>query len=177
MGYNMENIIVNLKREIAASGGGGGGTSDYSQLTNKPSINNVELSGNKSLADLGIQGTLTAGSGITIENGVISASGGGGGNDVFTVTIETKSTGGQDASITVKQFVNGAEVATNDYLYSSLTTPITLHDFMTIGYANMKFSYTLIRASFTHASGYSVEWPFESTVSYEEGCFYTDPET
>lgn len=34
---------------------GGGGTSDYEDLDNKPSINNVELSGNKSLTDLGIQ--------------------------------------------------------------------------------------------------------------------------
>ena len=34
-------------------GGGGGGTSDYSDLTNKPKINSVELSGNKSLADIG----------------------------------------------------------------------------------------------------------------------------
>lgn len=33
---------------------GGGGTSDYSDLTNKPSINSATLSGNKSLADLGI---------------------------------------------------------------------------------------------------------------------------
>lgn len=34
---------------------GSGGTSDYEDLDNKPSINNVELSGNKSLNDLGIQ--------------------------------------------------------------------------------------------------------------------------
>ena len=34
--------------------GGGGGTSDYSDLTNKPQINDVTLSGNKSLHDLGI---------------------------------------------------------------------------------------------------------------------------
>lgn len=34
---------------------GGGGTSDYEDLDNKPSINNIELSGNKSLNDLGIQ--------------------------------------------------------------------------------------------------------------------------
>ena len=39
--------------------GGGGGTSDYSDLTNKPKINNVELSGNKSLSDLGIQASET----------------------------------------------------------------------------------------------------------------------
>lgn len=34
--------------------GGGGGTSDYSDLTNKPQINNVELSGNKTASDLGL---------------------------------------------------------------------------------------------------------------------------
>lgn len=33
-----------------------GGTSDYDNLSNKPSINNVTLSGNKSLSDLGITG-------------------------------------------------------------------------------------------------------------------------
>lgn len=31
-----------------------GGTSDYSDLSNKPKINNVELNGNKSWADLGL---------------------------------------------------------------------------------------------------------------------------
>lgn len=31
------------------------GSSDYNNLTNKPQINSVELSGNKSLSDLGIQ--------------------------------------------------------------------------------------------------------------------------
>lgn len=39
---------------IASTGGGGGGTTDYSDLTNKPSINNVTLSGNKTTSDLGI---------------------------------------------------------------------------------------------------------------------------
>lgn len=35
-------------------GGGGGGTSDYTLLTNKPKINGVELTGNKTLASLSI---------------------------------------------------------------------------------------------------------------------------
>lgn len=39
--------------ELTATGGGGG-TSDYSDLTNKPQINSVTLTGNKSLSDLGI---------------------------------------------------------------------------------------------------------------------------
>ena len=47
------NISVNTS-EISISGGSGG-TGDYNQLTNKPQINSVELSGNKTLTDLGIQ--------------------------------------------------------------------------------------------------------------------------
>ena len=35
--------------------GGGGETSDYSQLSNKPKINSIELNGNKTLNELGIQ--------------------------------------------------------------------------------------------------------------------------
>ena len=52
------NIRIDQQGEtltINSTGGGGGGTSDYTQLTNKPSINNVTLSGNKTLSDLGIQ--------------------------------------------------------------------------------------------------------------------------
>lgn len=36
------------------NGGGTGGTMDYNALTNKPQINGVELSGNKTSADLNI---------------------------------------------------------------------------------------------------------------------------
>lgn len=37
-----------------SSGGGGGGTTDYTDLTNKPQINGVTLTGNKSTSDIGI---------------------------------------------------------------------------------------------------------------------------
>ena len=43
-----------------ASAGGGGGTGDYAALTNKPSINGVELIGNKTATDLGIGPTFTS---------------------------------------------------------------------------------------------------------------------
>lgn len=39
-------------KEITSSGGG---TDDYNNLSNKPTINNVELSGNKTSANLGLQ--------------------------------------------------------------------------------------------------------------------------
>lgn len=48
---NGESILGEGNLEIS----GGGGTTDYTQLTNKPQINSIELSGNKSLSDLGIQ--------------------------------------------------------------------------------------------------------------------------
>ena len=39
---------------LGKKAGGGSGTSNYNDLSNKPSINNVELSGNKTTSDLGI---------------------------------------------------------------------------------------------------------------------------
>lgn len=52
-----ENISITQSGSTMtiSSTGGSGGTNDYTDLTNKPSINNVTLSGNKSLSDLGIQ--------------------------------------------------------------------------------------------------------------------------
>lgn len=49
---------------------------NYEELNNKPQINGVTLSGNKTSDDLSLQGKLTAGENITIENDVISAEGG-----------------------------------------------------------------------------------------------------
>lgn len=50
-GLNLDSSTGEL---TATGGGGGGGTSNYNDLTNKPQINSVTLSGNKSLSDLGI---------------------------------------------------------------------------------------------------------------------------
>ena len=52
------NLITNNKHIIGAineAAQSGGGTTDYGDLENKPQINSIELSGNKSLDDLGIQ--------------------------------------------------------------------------------------------------------------------------
>lgn len=61
----MDNTTImtplRVKQSIAANGGGGqGGTSDYNDLENKPKINNVELSGNKTAEELGISGNIQA---------------------------------------------------------------------------------------------------------------------
>lgn len=52
--------------------GGGGGTSDYDDLTDKPSINNVTLSGNKTAAELRL-GTYTKPSGGIPQTDLASA--------------------------------------------------------------------------------------------------------
>lgn len=53
----IEKLLVQIRDE---GGGGGGGTTDYTSLTNKPKINNVELLGNKSLADIGVTNAITS---------------------------------------------------------------------------------------------------------------------
>ena len=61
---------------LGEKSGGGGGTSNYSQLTNKPLINSVELDGNKTSTDLGLQDTLVSGTNIkTINNTSLLGSG------------------------------------------------------------------------------------------------------
>lgn len=54
---NGETKKITLEQIKNLAGGGSGGTSNYEDLTNKPKINNVELTGNKSLTDLSIQST------------------------------------------------------------------------------------------------------------------------
>lgn len=50
----VKSDLVSAINEVAESGGGGGGSSDYDDLSNKPSIEGVTLSGNKTAAQLGL---------------------------------------------------------------------------------------------------------------------------
>lgn len=73
MSVSIETLL--LAKQLAGSGGGGtGGTDNYADLSHKPSINGVELSGNKTAAALGL-GTYTKPSGgipaSDIASGVI----------------------------------------------------------------------------------------------------------
>lgn len=47
-------ILYQIVDELEQQGGGGGGTDNYNELSNKPKINNITLTGNKSLSNLGI---------------------------------------------------------------------------------------------------------------------------
>lgn len=48
------NMVIEPSEEISFEISKQEGTSDYNSLSNKPSINNVELSGNKTTSDLGL---------------------------------------------------------------------------------------------------------------------------
>ena len=55
-----DGSVINIADEIANGNiGGGGGTSDYNDLTNKPTLNGVEISGNKTSADYKISAETT----------------------------------------------------------------------------------------------------------------------
>ena len=54
-----DGSVINIADLIANGGMGGGGTSDYNALTNKPKINGVEVSGNKTSADYKISAEVT----------------------------------------------------------------------------------------------------------------------
>ena len=118
-----------------SSTGGTGGTSDYTQLTNKPQINGIELTGNKNGNDLGLaneseieelgnelnqlandvtnldtnkQDKLVAGTNITIEGNVISATGGG---EIPTNVVTTDTA----------QTITGQKVFLNSFVSSDAT--------------------------------------------------------
>ena len=79
---------------------------DYDNLTHKPQINGHELSGDQSGSDLGLQNQLTAGDNVTIENGVISASGG--------VSVTVSATVNQNGTITFTMSDGSAVTTTGE---------------------------------------------------------------
>ena len=68
---NGNNLLEGGNIEIQ-TGGGGGGTTDYTDLTNKPSINGVVLSGNKTTSQLGIN-IPTKTSDLTNDSGFLTS--------------------------------------------------------------------------------------------------------
>lgn len=87
--------------EWANESGGGGGTSDYSDLTNKPSINGVTLSGNKTASDLSL-GTYSKPSGGIPKTDLASAVQTSLGKaDTALQSVPVTSVNGQTGAVTV----------------------------------------------------------------------------
>lgn len=64
----MGRVVIPGFRKIETSGGGEGGTTNYEDLTNKPSINNVPLMGNLNTADLKLTDATLTEEGVPAES-------------------------------------------------------------------------------------------------------------
>ena len=174
-------------KAIAEKPSGGSGTTDYEQLKHKPQIGGVELSGNKTAAQLGLateqalsgkQDALSAGNYIDIDGNEISV------NRVIpneevSYEIVTKSTSSDPYTNaqTVKKFVNGTEVSSADYTRYSVEQEYAEHkvvfdDVLWLGYGAAGtqggWSYGLLVASDDHSAGYVYEWGWNSEVDVTE---------
>lgn len=63
----MARVVIPGFRKIEVSGGGEGGTTNYNDLTNKPSINNVPLVGNLKTVDLKLTDSTLKEEGVPAE--------------------------------------------------------------------------------------------------------------
>ena len=79
------NATKNYVSRHSSGGGGGGGTTNYNELSNKPKINGVELSGNKTSEELGITGG--GGGGINFDNLTLVKENFGSWDSVNNVTV------------------------------------------------------------------------------------------
>lgn len=100
-----DGSVINIADEIANGNiGGGGGTSDYNALKNKPKINGVEVSGNKTSADYKISAEVTQ-----VDHGTTDTT--------FTLPTNQYHTWGEISSLTLTL---GAETSrqANGYWFS-----------------------------------------------------------
>lgn len=102
---------------VTNGSGGSGGITNYEELTNKPKINNTTLTGNKSLADLGIE---PANANIVKDENYVHT------DCNFTGTLKTKlegiETGAQVNTVTSVNGKIGAVVLTNTDLNAISTS-------------------------------------------------------
>lgn len=94
---------------VNGTASGGGGTSDYTDLTNKPKINNVTLSGSKTGADLGLVDAET-GKGLSTED--------------YTTAEKSKLSGIESgAEVNVQADWDQADSTADDYIKNKPTIP------------------------------------------------------
>ena len=108
-GVKVDNTTITIQDGVISANVGTPGTSDYTQLTNKPQIENIELTGNKTLTDLGIQ---PAGDYITREVNDLT-------NYTLTSELSTVATSGSFEDLTDKPIIPSEytlPIATQDTL-------------------------------------------------------------
>lgn len=66
-----QNFIDEVKGALKRPSGDGGGTTDYDSLENKPSINNVPLTGNKNTVDLNLTDETLSEEGVPADSKIV----------------------------------------------------------------------------------------------------------
>ena len=97
---------------VEAGGGGSGGTSDYDDLTDKPQINSVTLSGNKSTSDLGLDQVFVAIYGTTTAQAIYNAKAAG------KVCVAVKTTGADVAVLNAVHYSSTAGYSASFYHFT-----------------------------------------------------------
>lgn len=97
-------ILPLIIRALKNSGGGSGGTTNYNDLTNKPSINGVVLEGNKTSADYNIQSQTTQ-----TDHGTADTT--------FTLSANQYHTWGEVAALTLT-LATGTTGVVNEYHFA-----------------------------------------------------------
>ena len=150
------------------------GTTDYSDLSNKPKINNVELSGNKSLSDLGIQGILTSqnaytSKGTSAKVAQISTNNLGQVTNITEVDIEAIKNQDSLRTTPIKVWTgdraNYKQAAFNNWISS--TSPVTLGETFSQCYGAGKF--LIIPGYYTDNNNYiystdGIHWTSSTTA-------------
>lgn len=93
-------------------------------------------------------------------------------SNLVIYVIETKSTTGYNAALTIKKFTNGTLTSSTDYPYADAQTPVTIDDYFILDYGvteASKWTYKLLEASLTgHAANYTKTWPYSDNITVAE---------
>lgn len=160
------------KKALASNFGGGGGTNDYTDLTNKPSINSVTLTGNKTSGDLNLVGT---GDIATTIDSTSTNSQVAGAKAVYDATLDNYSTTEQVVGTWTdgKPLYQQTIIATYTLTSESLSQRYDLSSLNIDTFCELKF---LIKKVFS-STNYDCEPAFYSSTTDLGRVFYRKTET
>ena len=122
----MGRVVIPGFRKIETSGGGEGGTSNYNDLTNKPSINNVPLVGNLRTVNLKLTDSSLTEEGVPAEAKTVGAKLAEQSTSLTAVKEElTKKANISDIPTKVSELQNDSNYQTDTDVTTTLTTYAT----------------------------------------------------
>lgn len=105
-------ILYQMIEELESGGGGEPGSSNYNDLTNKPSINNITLTGNKTTTQLGLASAAQINQTNTNISNLTNTV-----NDIFTPDNITLNDGGFFPQIAMEWISLHKPISVNDNIY------------------------------------------------------------